>query len=287
MQPIIPVFYRPEMSAPPTDSFAPGAHKPKLVVDDWLQDGTLPITLRSFEPATHEQVCLAHDPAYVQGVLACEIPNGFSNCDPDVAAALPYTSGAMLAAAKEAIDTSGVACAPVSGFHHAHYAAPRGYCTFNGLMITALVLQQSGLAHRIGILDLDQHYGDGTAEIIQRTRAERIVHYTAGDTYREASEAEAFLRELPAIVRRFEHCAVLLYQAGADPHVRDPLGGWMSTEQLAQRDRIVFEEARAMGVPIAWDLAGGYQRDKAGTLAPVLAIHRNTMRECVRVYAAT
>lgn len=286
MRPTIPVFYRPEMSAPPTDSFAPGAHKPKLVVDDWLQDVTLPITLRSFEPVTRDQLCLAHDPAYVEGVLACEIPNGFSNTDPNVAAALPYTNGAMLAAAEEAITNRGVACAPVSGFHHAHFAAPRGYCTFNGLMITALALQQSGRAQDVGILDLDQHYGDGTDDIIKRTQAARIVHYTAGDTYREAGEAEAFLRELPAIVRRFEHCAVLLYQAGADPHVRDPLGGWMSTEQLAQRDRIVFEEAKAMGVPIAWDLAGGYQRDKAGTIAPVLAIHRNTMRECVRVYAA-
>jgi acetoin utilization deacetylase AcuC-like enzyme len=73
---------------------------------------------------------------------------------------------------------------------------------------------------------------------------------------------------------------VILYQAGADPHVDDPLGGWLTTEQLAQRDRIVFETARAMQVPIAWNLAGGYQRP----LRNVLDIHDNTLRACWQVY---
>lgn len=58
----------------------------------------------------------------------------------------------------------------------------------------------------------------------------------------------------------------------------------MTTEQLRRRDMIVFESARVMGLPVAWNLAGGYQRDEAGTIAPVLEIHRNTMRACVAVY---
>jgi acetoin utilization deacetylase AcuC-like enzyme len=33
-------------------------------------------------------------------------------------------------------------------------------------------------------------------------------------------------------------CEVLLYQAGADPHINDPLGGWLTTAQLRERDRI-------------------------------------------------
>jgi hypothetical protein len=33
-------------------------------------------------------------------------------------------------------------------------------------------------------------------------------------------------------------CDVLLYQAGADPHINDPLGGWLTTAQLRERDRI-------------------------------------------------
>jgi acetoin utilization deacetylase AcuC-like enzyme len=82
------------------------------------------------------------------------------------------------------------------------------------------------------------------------------------------------------------HCDLLLYQAGADPHIDDPLGGWMSTAQLAQRDRIVFETAAEMGFPVAWNLAGGYQRDASGGIEPVLQIHRNTMQACVAVHGA-
>lgn len=50
---------------------------------------------------------------------------------------------------------------------------------------------------------------------------------------------------------------VVLYQAGADPHVDDPQGGYLTTEQLAERDFMVFCECRQRGLPIAWNLAGG------------------------------
>jgi hypothetical protein len=55
----------------------------------------------------------------------------------------------------------------------------------------------------------------------------------------------------------------------------------LSTEQMIERDRIVFEAAGASETPIAWNLAGGYQEP----LAKVVALHVNTMRECVRVFA--
>jgi len=53
---------------------------------------------------------------------------------------------------------------------------------------------------------------------------------------------------------------LLLYQAGADPQVDDPLAGWLTSEQLRERDRIVFEHCAGRVLPIAWNLAGGYQK---------------------------
>jgi acetoin utilization deacetylase AcuC-like enzyme len=79
-------------------------------------------------------------------------------------------------------------------------------------------------------------------------------------------------------------CDLILYQAGADPHVDDPLGGWLTTEQLRERDRRVFAAAVEWHVPVAWNLAGGYQRTEDGGIGPVLEIHRNTMRECAAAY---
>jgi acetoin utilization deacetylase AcuC-like enzyme len=278
----IPVFYRPEMTAR-SQFFAPGTIKPAACVDDWLAN-RLPIEVRDFSPATRANLALAHDQDYVDGVLDCRVRNGFGGFQQDVAASLPFTTGAMMAAAEEALLAGGVACAPVSGFHHAHWAESSGFCTFNGLVVTARHLLEVGYARRIGILDLDQHWGDGTEAILQRLRIDRVVHDSVGREPRGPRDAEPFLKGLAKRVRRFERCQVLLYQAGADPHVDDPLGGWMTSEQLARRDQIVFETTREMGLPVAWNLAGGYQRDEAGTIAPVLAIHRRTMEVCCSVF---
>jgi acetoin utilization deacetylase AcuC-like enzyme len=281
--PSIPVFYMPHMTAS-SRFFAPGTFKPAACVEDWQSAG-LPIELRDFSPASRESLCLAHDAAYVDGVLACTLPNGFRGRQPDVAASLPYTTGAMMAAAEEAVLADGIACAPVSGFHHAGWDAAAGFCTFNGLIVAARHMINHRYVSRVGILDLDQHYGDGTDEIIQRLNLQKhIRHDTVGLDNPPAAQAEAFLRALPARVRAFGQCGLLLYQAGADPHIDDPLGGWMTDDQLARRDRIVFETAAEMGLPVAWNLAGGYQRDAAGTIGPVLAIHRRTMEACAAVF---
>jgi acetoin utilization deacetylase AcuC-like enzyme len=93
--------------------------------------------------------------------------------------------------------------------------------------------------------------------------------------------ASRFLDEIPQILARFADCDLLLYQAGADPHVNDPLGGWLTTAQLRERDRHVFAATRRMGLPIAWNLAGGYQTN----LRKVLDIHDNTMLECLSAFA--
>jgi len=278
----IPVFYSQQVVAPDQGA-SPSAHKPAQVVADWLAHD-LPIELTPPAPVTREQLALAHDKAFVDDVLSCRQPNGFGNRSRDVAASLPYTNGAMLAAARAALVNRKVAVAPVSGFHHAGLDFAGGYCTFNGLAVAACVLRDEGLADRVGILDFDQHYGNGTDDIIAKRRLRWIEHYTAGGKWCRRNQAAEFLDAIPAIVAGMSGCGLILYQAGADPHVNDPLGGWLTTEQLRERDRRVFAAAAEWKVPIAWNLAGGYQRTDDGGIKPVLEIHRNTLRECVRMY---
>ena len=273
----IPVFYAPEQVAEPQGA-SPSASKPRNVVGRW-EASDFPIELRRPQPVATEDFYRAHDRTFVDDVLARRQSNGFGNRSASVAASLPWTSGSMLSAARHALASGGVACAPCSGFHHAHWDAAAGFCTFNGLMVTVLALRATGRAHRIGILDCDQHYGDGTEDIIVRNRLRNGVHHvTAGRDY--PHDAARFLGALPGIVRSFADCDLLLYQAGADPHVDDPLGGFLDDEQLAQRDAIVFGEARRFGLPVAWNLAGGYQEP----LARVLDIHDRTMAACVAAY---
>jgi acetoin utilization deacetylase AcuC-like enzyme len=274
----IPVFFTPQMQAQVV-SLSPSAHKPLAALESWRQLN-IPLEIIKPAPVTIEDIERAHDPEYVDGILSCRIANGFYNKDPLVAASLPYTSGAMLAAAREALRNGLVAAAPCCGFHHASYASNLGFCTFNGLMIAALALKSEGLADRVGILDLDQHYGDGTDNIIETLGIQFVTHFTAGEHYNAPSQAAEFLQRIPEIVASMHDCDVILYQAGADPHVEDPLGGWLTTEQLAERDRRVFETARTLSIPVAWDLAGGYQ----SPLRKVLDIHDNTMRAAAAMY---
>jgi acetoin utilization deacetylase AcuC-like enzyme len=280
----IPVFFTDLMVAPDQGA-SPSAHKPKHVVQDWIEEG-FPIELRVPPPCSREQLAVAHDRAYVDAVLDLKQRNGFGNRSAEVAAALPYTNGAMLAAAREAIDNGKVAVAPVSGFHHACHDMGGGFCTFNGLMVAALCLHAEGVAKRVGVLDFDQHYGNGTDDIIDTLQVDWLVHYTAGSQWRRPQQATEFLNAIDDIVASMRGCEVVLCQAGADPHINDPLGGWLTTAQLLERDLAVFRSLGRLGIPVAWNLAGGYQRTEDGGIEPVLAIHRNTMRACANVYCS-
>jgi acetoin utilization deacetylase AcuC-like enzyme len=82
---------------------------------------------------------------------------------------------------------------------------------------------------------------------------------------------------------------MLLYQAGADPHVDDRVGcRFLTTEELLRRDVAVFEACARLGLPVAWNLAGGYQEDRAlpwpSSIQKVLDIHDNTLRACAAAF---
>lgn len=284
----IPVLYCPELTVARNESFSPSAGKPRAVVEDWLRH-ELPIELFTFPPTDRETISLAHQRSYVDAVLDGRECNGFGNTLPEVAATLPYTVGSLLFAAAIAIDrkrhwTAPVACSPTSGFHHAHEWHGAGYCTFNGLIITAMKLHQRGLVRKVGILDADRHYGDGTAALIRLRNLPWIVHWSGGEHCYLREHADEYVGRIGMAFNRMKDCDLIIYQAGADPHIDDPLGGLLTTEQMRERDAVVFDSCAAYGIPLVWNLAGGYQRDAAGSLEPVLALHRNTMEECAKRY---
>lgn len=284
----IPVFFSQDMLAD-AHHFSPSALKPGLVVASWRQLD-IPIRVIPPFPLKYADLLLAHAPAYVDGVMHGMIVNGFGNRLPEVNASLLYTNGAMVAAARECLCNKRVAVAPCSGFHHAGYGYGGDYCTFNGLIIAARKLLEEGLVKRVGILDFDMHYGDGTDDIIKHLDlSHSIAHYSAGAYFdvappeRQSALAECFLNAIERIIEDLGPVDILLYQAGADQHCDDPLGGFLTTEQLMERDRRVFAACRSRNIPISWNLAGGYQRDSQDSIRPVLDIHNNTLKACWEV----
>jgi len=270
----IKVFYSPRQSAAANLSFSPSAQKPALVMDAWQQSG-IPLEIVCPRPAREEDLHRAHDPSYVRSVLTGRTPNGFGNSDPLVNQTLIWTSGSMTSAAEWAVEHGESVLSPTSGFHHAGWNYGAAFCTFNGLMVAALSLHSRGLVRRVTILDLDQHFGDGTRDILRHLDIDWIRHHTYGAAPVQEEGVASWLRDLPALVRDLVSGSdLVLYQAGADMHRDDPLGGTLTSEQLLQRDRIVFGECARAGVPVVANLAGGYQKP----VSKVVGLHAGTLR---------
>ena len=139
-----------------------------------------------------------------------------------MARSLPWTSGALLSAARHAL-REGIACAPVSGFHHACYDSGGGYCTFNGLMVAVAKLLSEGLVHRVLIHDCDQHYGNGTDQIIAQLSMDGVVeNATFGRWFCAPPEASAYLKDevTQRYLRRFTKSEGVLYVGKAQEKAR-------------------------------------------------------------------
>ncbi len=272
------VFYRPEQSVI-VHSASPSACKPALVVADWRERFGERITIADFEPVTREDFYRVHDRAYVNAVFALERPNGFGTRQPEVPESLRYTSGSMRAAALAAWRQGGITASPTAGFHHAHYRGGGAYCTFNGLVLAALAVLDAG-ARQLAIIDCDYHYGDGTHDILLRLGLyDHVRHWSLGE--HSGSERQVLARLEAALAENLPGSELLIYQAGADSHEDDPLGGVFSTEGYRERDRMVFTAAARAGLPVVWNLAGGYQEP----LEKVLELHAITMEEALAASA--
>src|SRR5262249_48465255 len=158
------------------------------------------------------------------------------------------TNGGVLAAASEALQ-NGSSAALASGFHHAHRDRGEGFCTFNGLVVAFESLRSQGKLVKAAVLDLDLHYGSGTALLANdRTwlfvlsiygndywnnksfRDTSILQHEDGINHLSAPLPAGCNREtlletlenhLPSLLKQGRP-DLILYQAGADPYYEDP-----------------------------------------------------------------
>jgi acetoin utilization deacetylase AcuC-like enzyme len=278
-------IYSADMVADSEASPSPSAAKPRWVAEA-LAATAWPLGFVAPEPIPIEALYRVHDRTFVDEVLALARPNGFGSLSASVARSLRFTCGAFLAGALLALD-DGLSASLTSGFHHAHYARARGYCTFNGLIASAVHLFDRGLATRVAIVDCDYHYGDGTQSLIQALSLdEQVLHVSFGQRFRRRDQSGdylAALRDLRGDLVKFGP-DIVFFQAGADAHVDDPLGGLLTAEEMRERDRTLFAIGRELGIPVTWNLAGGYQTESDGSIPKVVALHLNTFEEALRVW---
>jgi acetoin utilization deacetylase AcuC-like enzyme len=301
------VYHHPDFAAPIGDHIMP-MRKFQLVADALHESSQFRI--EPPQPASRAQLERVHTTQYIDAIETGE-PRDLAQSQkfpwsPALYPSVTLTNGGLIAAAHSALQT-GVSAAIASGFHHAHEDHGEGFCTFNGLILAAEDLRESNPDIRVAILDLDLHYGNGTASLaasrpwilalsiygndyVANTphRDVEIVRHVDGTNHlSRALPNGSGLGELTtamdwafAALDNFQP-DILLYQAGADPFKGDPYSPLdLDIDDLFVRDQRVFEFCKSRRVPVAWVLAGGYTPD----ISKVVEIHRNTFRACQDVY---
>ncbi len=303
------VYYSPRYIASIGDHIMP-IHKFALVHQGIVDTG-LPARHVVPAPISDEDLLRVHTREYLDAIATGE-PLALAQSQkfpwsPELADAVRWTNGGTVEAAFAAM-ADGVAGNLASGFHHSHAAYGEGFCTFNGLIVALQKLREQGKIQRGLVLDMDLHYGNGTASLLEsRPWAHQLSIYgnwykknlayrdvtaeRAVDTENAVSVAvpagangEQYLAilesSLPAAIERSTP-DILLYQAGADPYREDPYSPLdLGHEDLMARDRRVFEIAKAAGIPVMWVLAGGYTKDTS----KVVQVHVNTFRASHAVF---
>jgi acetoin utilization deacetylase AcuC-like enzyme len=274
-----------------------------------VQAGLPGLSLCEARAATPDELCLAHESAYVKAVLSGTLSSaaqreiGFP-WSPAMAERACRSVGATLDAAEAAL-TDGVAVNLAGGTHHAYADKGSGFCVFNDVAVATRRMQaryaEKGRSLRVAVIDLDVHQGNGTAAIFQGDPSVFTLSMHGEKNFpfrKEASDLdvdlpdgcrdEAYLSALDdALSRLWEHhqdepAGLIFYLAGADPHEGDRLGRLkISTEGLRERDRRVLQAAGERRIPVVISMAGGYGHDihttvqvQTHTLAEALAHHQ-------------
>lgn len=306
---MLSTFFHPGYAAPIGQHIMP-IRKFGLVADGLYDSGD--IKLVRPEPVTETDLLRVHTPEYLEAIRTGE-PRDLAQSQkfpwsPELFPSVCLTSGGCLAAARQALK-DGTSAALVSGFHHACADHGEGFCTFNGLVVTIDALVASGEIRNAAVLDMDLHYGNGTAQLANSRPYLSALSLYGNDfwdnfSFRDVSQRrhqdgenhasfalpagcdrpmllEIMDAALPWLAERKPD--LLLYQAGADPYFEDPYSPLaLDLEDLFARDRRVFAFAKAQGIPIAWVLAGGYTND----VSKVVRVHLNTFAAWREIYGA-
>ncbi len=141
-----------------------------------------------------------------------------------------------------------------------HHASPNscwGFCYFNNMAVSIKRLLNEGKIKGAVVLDIDLHYGDGTANIFSGSPEVSYFHP-------EGYSREAFMQALSRDLEKVENYEIIAISAGFDRHEND-WGGLLKTEDYQRIGELVKAHSlrncngRRYGL-----LEGGYNHDVLG-----------------------
>ncbi len=141
--------------------------------------------------------------------------------------------------------------------HHASQDSSWGFCYFNNVAIAVERLRKEGLIKRALVVDIDLHYGDGTANFFV-TVPEVAYHHVEG------SGRDGFIEDLERFLASQKTCDIVAVSAGFDGHELD-WGGLLKTEDYSTIGKTLREYAdEKCGGRVFAVLEGGYNHDVLG-----------------------
>ncbi len=245
--------------------------------------------------ATHGELALAHDPAYISRIQDISAAGG-GQIDPDTV----MSEGSWLAATAAAgcvldgVDMSfdGRAVRSFSAVrppgHHAIRDSSMGFCIFGNVAIAAHYARKQHRADRVLIVDWDVHHGNGTQALIEHDPGIHFVSMHQWPWYPGTGAASergignlwnvpmppglAPERYVDALRTGIDAATVgftpdlVLISAGFDSLAGDPLGGFtLEMEHVALLTRELVQRAAGWcGGRLVSALEGGYAPERLG-----------------------
>jgi len=172
------------------------------------------------------------------------------------------------------------------GYHHAKSDSGGGFCFFADVPVAVRKMWEDHPDRKVLIVDLDAHQGNGNASIFGDDPRVDIFDVFNGFIYpgdHEAARCVKYNHPVHMFIRDGEYLGLLeselpraieqsspgliIYNAGTDVLIGDPLGGMnITAEGIIRRDGIVFQIAIARKIPILMVLSGGYTKKSAGVI---------------------
>jgi histone deacetylase 11 len=188
-----------------------------------------------------------------------------------------YATGGTILACRLALD-HGLAINLGGGYHHAAAGWGGGFCVYADVPLGVAILHDEGRVGKVLVVDLDAHQGNGTASMFQGWPWASILDLYEEDLFPTPKEPEDYPLPVPAGLTGVEYLEnvrasvpealdavrpdLVIYNAGSDPFVGDPLTQLRLTgDDLAERDQFVVRLARERGIPLVMVLSGGYARE--------------------------
>jgi acetoin utilization deacetylase AcuC-like enzyme len=269
--------------------------KYRLVYEKLLSLGVKQENFLVPQPASDEALLLVHSPRYLKklttgGLSHAEIQTLELPYSPELVKFARLYVGGTIAASEQAVK-DGLAVHIGGGFHHAFPDHGEGFCILNDVAVALEKQRVEGKIKKAMVVDCDLHQGNGTAFIFAKKDYAFTFSIHQMDIYpadKPSSSLDvglwagdgddkylASLRaHFPRLYGKFKPDLVF-YLAGADPLEGDQLGGLMVTKHgLMERDWIIIEGARLLGIPLVVLFAGGYARDVEDSVA----VHINTIK---------